>query len=138
LTTQGIFLHAFVGYGTTQGLVALSCVGLAPKFTISPRTHTKFFCHTRSPSCTYWCAYNLWKTYSFSTGMDTTRGAPSANPAQAARDTRDEMKSMLKEIRAPNEEFTQALQTTPSLSLSQPTPRPQWHPSDPLVTERQI
>jgi len=69
--------------------------------------------------------------------MDTTRGTPSANPAKDARDARDEMKSILEEIRALNEEVTQALQTTPSLSSPQPTPRPQWHPSDPLVTERQ-
>jgi len=69
--------------------------------------------------------------------MDATRGAPSANPAKDARAARDEMKSILKEVRALKDEVTRALQTTPSLSLSQPTPRPQWHPSDPLVTERQ-
>src|ERR1700730_5646223 len=95
-----------------------------------PSPHQKPFLHLLV------CTQSL-ETYSFSIRMDTTRGT-SSNPAQAARDARDEMKSILKEIRALNEEVTQALQMTPSLSLSQPTPRPQWHPSDPLVTERQI
>lgn len=45
------------GYGTTH----IQYVGLAPKFTIFPRTHTKFLRHTRSPSCIYWCVHNLWK-----------------------------------------------------------------------------